>query len=222
MNGHLSDLALDALAPRADHDGESPHLAGCDRCNSRIEAFREARSSARASPRFEATFSAIARQRPARHTPAWVGLALAAAAVLAFVAVPRGQHEGLKGGASLALVPLGDPHDGPFHPGEKVALAVGGAGHRYALVLGAGEGQPAVQLWPEAPQSGEIPEGASARLNPVFEVTPGSLHLVAIFSDQPLDAQEVLSRWRKAGSPAPPKVDGEAARAQVELRVVAP
>lgn len=222
MNNHLSDLELDALAPHPERDVASSHLFECARCRSRVAAFRAARQRSLASPNFEAALAVVERRRSTRGSPAWLGLALAAAAVLAFVAVPRGERARLKGGASLVLVPLGAKHPGPFRPGDKVALAVGGAGHRYALVLGEGEGQPAVLLWPEVPRSGEIPAGASARLEPAFEVTPGSLHLVAIFSDQPLDAHEVLSRWNQAASPAPPKVDGESARAQAELRVVSP
>ena len=222
MSPHLSDLALDALTPHAERDLSEPHLGGCDRCRARLTAFRAARERALAAPEFERVFARVAARRPTRRDRIFIGLAIAAALALAFVAVPHRPAQRLKGGARLQLVRLGDARPASvFHPGEQVALSVGGAGHRYALVVARPEASPPVQVWPSQPQSGEIGRGAAVQLQPAFEVTEGSMRLVALFSDAPLDGAEVLARWKRAGEGKLPEVPGEAARAQAELRVEA-
>lgn len=218
---HLSDLALDALSGSA--DAADPHLAECARCRERLESFRQARAQAAAAPRFRELQESLPARTPNRWLAPALGFALAAglAAVVMQVSAraPVASRERLKGSARVAVVPL--DREGPrFHPGQRVQLRVGGAGHRYALVVGRDEHGQVSQVWPTAnPRSGEIEPGADVPLAPAFEVTPGALQLVALFSDAPLSAVDVLDAWRVAGGDAPPPITGEAARAETPLKV---
>lgn len=217
MSAHLSDLALDALAEAP--DGGHPHLAECSACSERLGSFRRTRERALRDPRFEQLQASLEPRR--RRGFGGLGLALAAGLVLAAVGISMGHPmpSRLKGAASLRLVAL-EGTSGRFHPGQHVALEVGGAGHPFVLVLGRDARGKVSQIWPtQGDRSGALAPGAGVRLRPAFEVTPGALHLVALFSDVPLSATDVLGAWRVSAAASPPPISGEAARATAELDV---
>ena len=143
-----------------------------------------------------------------------MGLALAASLALAIVVVPRlGPRERIKGKPFLQLVTARGESSGPVAPGSRLGLSVNGGGHGYVLVVAVAPDGGTSQLWPvRGDSSGAIPPG-SARLEPPFEVTPGSAHLVALFSDAPLDVRDVLNH------PVTSTVPGERARAETDLVV---
>ncbi|MBS2026937.1 MAG: hypothetical protein JST54_03445 [Deltaproteobacteria bacterium] len=206
---HLSDLTLDELAGR---ELSAPHLAECAACRARLEAFRSFRARSLASPRFEEIRASLKPPRRMRWVP--FGLALAASLALALVVAPRlGPHERIKGKPFLQLVTARGESAGPVSPGARLGLTVNGAGSGYVLVVALAPDGGVSQLWPvHGEVSGAIPPG-SARLEPPFEVTPGSAHLVALFSDAPLDAREVLNH------PVTSTIPGERARAETDLVV---
>jgi len=206
---HLSDLALDELASR---EVSAPHLADCLACRRRLDAFRNFRARSLADPRFEQIRASLKPARRMNVVP--MGLALAASIALAIVLVPKlGPHERIKGKPFLELVTARGESAGAVAPGARLGLTVNGAGHAYVMVLAVSPDGGAAQLWPvRGDASGAIPPG-SARLEPPFEVTPGSMHLVALFSDAPLDIHDVLNHSVTSTIP------GERARAETDLVV---
>jgi hypothetical protein len=211
MTAHLSDLALDRLAARG---GDAPHLQDCEACRARLAAFRAERARALADPRF-AQGPPAPRSRPMRLRAFAFAFPLAAALAVALVLAPRAwERTRSKGRPFLGLVTERGESGERLRPGSHVGLTLNGAGFPFVLVVARGADGGLEQVWPvHAERSGAIPPGA-ARLEPPFEVTPGSAHLTAVFSDQPLSSAEVLAGLR-SGQPCV----GERARAEADLTV---
>ena len=233
MAEHLSWLEVDevvaGLAP------EPAHLAGCERCRGRLAGARAARQEVLGSPEFTRRLTAVQTGRAPRGEArglgglfrAWapvLGAALSLGVVL--LLSPGSPGERLKGGALIEVRrdPTGEKLT-VARVGDRVALALGGAGHRYGLVLALDASGQVVQLWPAQPGSGEVPPGAAVPLSPGFEVTAGSARLWAFFSDVPLGSGPARRALIEAAAqgPAlegvPEHVEGEQARASCRLDV---
>jgi len=233
MESHLSDLALDrlALGPAAMSAG---HLASCDACRKRLEAFMGARMKLVAQPRYvelRSTLTQLPTPRPRWHAVS-LGAAIAASLLVGvWIASKPGDDTRLKGGLGLQITLDSGTQPQAFRAGETVALHLSAAGHPFALVMGV-DGQGNIQqLWPpRAPASGLAPHGDGARLDPSFRVTPGDMQLWSFFSDSPISSSDAASamvaavdRTRTRGASAldavPEPIPGEAGRAEVRLRV---
>ena len=111
-----------------------------------------------------------------------MALPLAAALAVLFL-LPRTDEPRLKGVATVELLSATGRPLNKAAPGERVSLAVGGAGHTHAVVFSIDAAGELVQVWPAGPQTSAIPPGARAKLEPPLEVTPGSVSLIAFFTD---------------------------------------
>ncbi len=246
---HLSAYALDRLVAGTPGDREQRHLAACDACRARLDAHRETLQAIAHTPEFArqrgrvlaAAAAAAPRPRPRprpRRRSHLLAAVLALAAALAVVVWPdRGSGPaGLtppdtlrpKGGFVLSVVrPADGQVDGVFPAGAEVELRVGGW-EAAALVLALDvEGRASV-VWPAgAARSGRI--ASDGRLSPRFQVTPGDLLLLSLFSNTPIDAETARRAFEEAaaacaGPPepacsAPPHQAGEIGRAWSRLRV---
>jgi len=206
MVDHLSDLALDELAAGL-REGASAtaHVDTCVRCRDRLAEFQRAHADARRAPRFETTFARIEATATKRKRGRWslfAALPVAAAAMLALVmfARPDAPTVRLKGAAELVVLRAsGTERIESATPGEQVQLAVGAAGHPYAVVLAVEETGEVSVLWPQgADTSARVPPGAEVKLSPTFEVTEGSITLHALFSEEPLAISPEQQALRQA------------------------
>lgn len=187
------------------------HLAACARCQAtQREHVRERALLARDLP-FEALAAGVAERLarpPARRRPArLVGLALAAG-LAAAVAVPAllraplddGTGVRLKGGAELTLYARGGAAahalaaGEPVPPGAALRIGLAPAGRKFAVVALL-DADGAVVLYAGAAQAGVLP-GA-------FEWTgSGEGTLVAVLSDEPIDAERLAARLSGDGPAA--------------------
>lgn len=195
MTDHLSALVFDTVAaglPFA--DTARVHLESCDQCRTKLEAVKNERASTLMSARFAAGLQRITPP-PVRRAPAWakpvIGLALAASLVLIvgyrFLSGVSGLTL-LKGIPTVELLKDGATPITQAHVGDKVALAVGGAGYaQVAVVAISAQGAPSV-LSPWAPVAG----GARILVGKGFEVTPGSIAVFACFDDHPIPLESMV------------------------------
>jgi len=128
------------------------------------------------------------RSGPAR----WLVPAFAlAAGFAAFVLWPAPHSDDgvrLKGAPTVQVLGADGKPTERVKAGEKVTLTVGGAGRPQGLVLSLDASGEIDVVWPpQATHSAPVPAGASARLEPPFEVTPGNVRLYAFFSDGPFE-----------------------------------
>ncbi len=243
MADHLSALVLDELASGLPASGEAKaHAQACPQCQLRLEGLRAARQAAKGAPQFERVWAKVRHAPPEpERTSRWgwmaAPLGAMALAMLLVLVVPGGEppnESRLKGTSSFRVLSAqGGQPISRANPGDRVVLAVGSAGHPYGLVLGVDESGAVSLVWPMGTfESGQVPSGPEARLDPPFEVTEGSLELFALFSDKPLElavAQRAMEQAvevakREGKSPrqvTPPKLRGEAARANASLGVEA-
>jgi len=235
MTEHLSDLVLDEIESGFLRAGPAlEHLGYCSACRARLEAARNASREARANPAFRQVLAQVQQRAkaPQRRTWLWALIpAVACAGIALAVLLPRPtETERLKGAPFLHLLRADhSPVQSTLHPGDRVALALGAAGHRYALVFSIGDNREVSLLWPAgASQSGQI-HGSAAVLGQ-FEVTAGSASLLALLSDEPLSWADVAPSLRAAVEQAvrkgerlsslePPTQLGERGRARARLEV---
>jgi len=96
----------------------------------------------------------------------------------------------VKGTASVELIGDASHAVKTAKVGDRLQLALGSAGKPYAIVFGVDDHGAVDAVWPLSGQrSGPAPKGARTVVSG-FEVTEGSLTLVALYSDQPLDLGE--------------------------------
>ncbi|MHB8872593.1 MAG: hypothetical protein ACYC8T_02800 [Myxococcaceae bacterium] len=244
MADHLSALQLDEAAAGIPSAADQAHLRDCSGCAAQVRQLEASRSAllatAESGRRLEALRQAAARaqgsgqalgpgraRRWARLGSA-VALPLAAAVLLFVVWQPDGDR--LKGAVSLELLSDSGAPVQQTRVGQHVTLAVGGAGYLRAAVLAVDEGGRVSRVWPAAgTQTAPIGAGAQVRLEPGFEVTPGSVTLYAFFSDDPVElgvlvrgAEANVARGRRRGERPldlePPK-DLAPAAARLRLEV---
>lgn len=217
MTGHVSSLALDALAlgalPEPEAAAVRAHLDACAACRAGRDAADELRA--------HFTRAVLPRTQPARHRPRarwWLAVpALAAAAAIALVVVhgrtsgPRASTGGdlaIKGDAAWQVVARrGDRtfavHDGTkLAAGDRVRFVVVPNGARY-LIVGSVDGGGAVSIyfpW-DGDQSGAL-SGPRVELpdSVVLDAAPGPERLFAIFSDQPIAIADVRARLAALGA----------------------
>jgi hypothetical protein len=237
---HVSDLVLDEIAAGLGVAEESrTHVKECSECSARLKRIVEAHENAKGGADYQRVFQRLKVRSPTpRHALArfaFLGapLAVAAAVVILVINARTAPIDSrLKGASSLQVVRADDGAlIATAHVGDRVALVAGPAGHAFGLFLGIDEQGAIEVLWPvKAEASGAVPAGAAKRLDPPFEVTPGSFAIHAFFSDQPIStaaATKALSaacdEARKAGrSPLTavlPLLPTEAAHARAQLTV---
>lgn len=194
MSDHLSALALDELAAGHELEEAKAHLEGCADCRARLDSLRAQYDQIAARPEFAARFEALAAKttpaRPARW-PRFLTVVLPLAAALAVIVLfPRdGEDTRLKGAPTVELL-AGDRPTTHAKPGDRLTLALGGAGRTHAAAFAVdAEGQLSV-LWPNGETSAPIGSGARVPVGRPFEVTAGNVVVIATFGDRPRSLED--------------------------------
>ncbi len=204
MGEHLSALALDALAAELPVDlPTSSHVATCAVCRTRLEALKAERAALMQGPAVHALFEKLALPMAQKKTlPRWAPVLFALAAGLWVLVgtrfLPKHNQTLLKGQPTVELL-SGNTSVSSAHVGDKLWLAVGGAGHSAVGVFTVDDQAEVSQLL----ASTKIGSGARVPVGKGFEVTAGSLAVIACFGEHPL-AMDVLraelsSRVARAG-----------------------
>jgi hypothetical protein len=225
-------LLLSALAATEANDAKH-HLDGCESCRARWRELNEDKQRfeqfvfARTLPKVEARVLAerqgfFARFKFKLLLPAFA--VAAAAAGVVFVAGPGTQTEddayvGIKGGApSFEVVAMRGTAGGPFpvkdgvelQPNDRIRFLVNPAGARYLMVastdgagvfsvyhpFGAAQSQPLAEVKNKV----ELPGAVE------LDGTLGSERVVAVFSEEPLKAEDVEAALK--ANPQHPKLPG--------------
>jgi hypothetical protein len=201
VNDHLTAFALDALVAGEPNEVATAHVADCAACRARLDAHKLMARQVSSMPQFEQTFSALdfsppaaSTRPPRRRWPAVLAVAVPLAAVLVFLIASPRRDDGtrLKGTPTLEVL-LDDQPVTRARPGDTIGLAVGGAGSSHGLVLAIDEAGAVSRLWPQADVAAPIAAGARVPLSPTFDVTPGSLVLLAVFTDAPQPVAPVIA-----------------------------
>ena len=186
------------------------HAASCPECARALaDLAREAEAFHRevAFDRFEAAVAAKAQKRSRRHIAGPVGLALVAGlAALLFIRPLTALHSrpGIKGdGASVLELFVGCAGQAPriaqnnetLAPGERVRVGYQSAHRRFVLVFSIDEAGVATALYPESGPSLPAEQGPGTHLMPdSLELTGrGAERIVALLSDEPIDARAALA-----------------------------
>jgi hypothetical protein len=120
-----------------------------------------------------------------------------AAALAVVVLLSRGEDDvRLKGAPTLALV-LGERPVTTANPGDRLGLRVGGAGATHAAIYVVDALGEVERLWPTSDQAAPIPPGANVPIGDAFEVTLGSVEVVAIFGNRARPLDEVRSALKR-------------------------
>ncbi|MBM4781544.1 MAG: hypothetical protein GQE15_28040 [Archangiaceae bacterium] len=226
MSPHLSALVIDELAAGLPSADAAAHLATCTECQQRLAAVKQASATISAMPAFQQRLDAVTLGEPARRGP-WlrlVSIALPVAAALALVVFwPRGDDVLLKGAPTVELIANEKPVM-VAKPGDRVTLAVGGAGATHAIVFGVDASGTVTKLWPAGGEAAPIAPGARVSLDVSFEVTPGDLVLLGFFTKttQPTEPIREAIERSVAGARAPLEVlapSGFGAVARSRLKV---
>jgi membrane protein implicated in regulation of membrane protease activity len=188
MADHLSPLALDTLAAGLPVDlPASSHVASCGLCRLKLDALKAERAATMEEPRFKALLTMLEPQA-ATSSPRWVPVLFAIAAGLLVVAgsrflIAKPDDTILKGQQTIELLKNGDTPVTQAHVGDKLSIAVGGAGQRAVAAFTLAETGEVLELLPSTP----IAPGARVQVGKTFEVTPGGpLAVFACFGDHPL------------------------------------
>jgi hypothetical protein len=212
VSPHLSALALDALALGREQPGAREHLAACARCRGDFEAADALRA--------HFTDHIMPRTLPRKARPSWLVFAVPAfAAAIAIVAVVTRHRDtpapppelAIKGDATWQVFANRGGqtfivHDGAqLEPGDRIRFAVIPLGARYLLVASI-DGAGAVSIYYPygGSASAALPTQAGARSvlpgSIVLDSAPGPERMFAIFSDEPIDAQQVAVQLRAIGA----------------------
>lgn len=171
MSEHLSSLQLDEVAA-----GLAPapeHLTGCAECAAKLSALKTQNAAFLALPRAQAQLKSMAIEKPQRRAMLWL-VPLAAAIAIGVFVQRDDASERLKGRASIVLLDSKNEPVTEASVGQKLTLAVGGAGAKSVKVVEVETG--------ETIFSGAIAQGARVPLMQL-EVTPGDVTLRAEFDD---------------------------------------
>ena len=210
MAEHVSALALDSLAGGLPVEpSTSTHVAGCAVCSAKLEALKAERAALILTPQFSALMTKLAAvgpsiaapaAAPAKKFPRWAPVLLALAAALLLLVgpqlFPRDDGTILKGAQTVELLDSNGKAVTSAHLGDRLALAVGGAGAGGVVVFGIDDrGDVVVLVTPMA-----IPRGARVPTGKIFEVTPGSFTVVACFGTHPVPVDALKSQLFRRGS----------------------
>jgi hypothetical protein len=200
MSTHLSALVIDELAAGLENRVAAEHLATCADCQQRLATVKQTHEAISVMPAFRQRLEAVKFDTAVPARWPWlrvISIALPLAAALAlFVFWPRGDDVLLKGTPTVELLSNEKPVV-VAKPGERVTLAVGGAGATHAIIFGVDASGAVTKLWPAGGDAARISPGARVSLDVGFEVTPGDLVLLGFFSKtaQPTDPiREALER----------------------------
>jgi hypothetical protein len=212
-HGHLSSLTLDALALGSETPGAREHLAACARCRDDFAASAELRA--------HFTNQILPRTQPRKARSSWLVFAVPAfAAAIAIIAVVTRHREAppppppelaIKGDATWQVFANRDGqtftvHDGAqLEPGDRIRFAVIPDGAHYLLVASIdGAGTASIYFPYGGSESAALPAPAGARsLLPgsiVLDAAPGPERMFAIFSDEPIAADQVIEQLRAIGA----------------------
>jgi hypothetical protein len=217
MTGHLSALALDALALDALPPGSEAgaHLASCAVCQARAAAARSLRGELPARVMVRSLDAIQRRARRGWLVAALVPFALAAAAVALWPAAAPAPELGVKGGPGLMLYARRDQR--VFAVGDGAALAAGDE-LRFAVVpaearevmIGSVDGAGHATIY--VPYGG----GRSVAIDPrartelpgsiVLDDAPGPERVFAVFAAAPFASAEVLAALERLAAEGPARV----------------
>ncbi|MGV3624441.1 MAG: hypothetical protein ACO1OB_26720, partial [Archangium sp.] len=169
MTEHLSSLQLDEIA--AGLVAKPEHLTSCAECSSKLATLEKQNAAFLAMPRAQAQRADFAK--PKRRAVLWL-VPLAAAIAIGVFVQRDDSSERLKGSASIVLLDARGEVVTDATVGQKLTLAVGGAGARSVKVVDAASGE---EIF-----AGPITAGARVPLTEL-EVTPGDVTLRADFDD---------------------------------------
>lgn len=221
----LSDLVLDQWRTGEIDDsarlGElEAHVADCERCRARREAFdREAESYLSRHPRFLPPERSRSQQRPsrsARRLQIFAGAsALAAAAVLALVL--RAPHDGplgdesgtrIKGGSRVAFfvkrggqVVMGGPGD-RLQPGDQLRFTVTLERPQHLAILSRDTRGVASVYYPADAVTKVLPAGADIALENSVELDDalGEERIFAVFCESAIAVEELRASLERTGN----------------------
>lgn len=224
MNPHLSSEELDLLELGALSKDEAAraqaHLAGCAQCARQQESLSADAAQFRqfVQPRTQARVTA--RVAPRRFVLRWPALAASAlAASLAVVVAvrlsgpgPADPYVAVRGEPVVRVIAARGSGQRVVEPGETLRAAdrlrfeVDGAGAGYVLILSR-DGEGAWSVYAPFGGAASAPlQSGTQRLPGAIELdaTRGTEHLVAVFSDEALRADEVIAHLRDRAMPIRP------------------
>lgn len=171
MSEHLSSLVLDEIAAGLAPTPE--HVASCEQCAAALTNLRAQNAAFLARPEAKAQ---QARLVPSRRSMLWAVPALAAGVAL-FVFWPNESTNRIKGAPTVVLLDTAGNEVTRANSGQRLTLAVGGAGAASVTISAVDVNGKREQLF-----AGAIAPGARV---PVMEleVTPGDVTVIADFDD---------------------------------------
>lgn len=202
MGEHASALTLDSLAADLPVDlPTSSHVATCGVCRAKLEELKTERAALMQTPRFNALLEKLQPPVQKKTMPRWAPVVLALAAALLLIVgtrfLPADDGTLLKGQQTIELLKDGASPVTRARVGDKLSLAVGGAGQKAVAAFAVDEKGEVALLLPSTP----IAAGARVTVGSVLEVTPGSLVVFGCFGDHPLPVDtlraEIFSRLGK-------------------------
>lgn len=224
MSGHLSSEQLDllelgALSP-GDRDAAEAHLAGCGACAAQRASLQEDAAAFRQYVQPRTAQRVAERVAPRRFRPGWPGMlagALAASLLVVIAARLAGApaddgYLAIRGEAVVKVIVAREGSQAPLasgdvlRGGDRLRFQVEGAGASHVLILSR---DPAGAWSVYAPYGGQrsVPIGAGEQLLAgavELDDSRGTEHLVAVFSDRPLEAAAVISHLRDRPLPLRP------------------
>ena len=221
----LSDLVLDQWRAGEIEDGArlgelEAHVAGCERCRARREAFdREAESYLSRHPEFsppERSRSQQRSSRSARRLQIFAGAsALAAAAVLALVL--RAPHDGpfggdesgtrIKGGSRVAFfvkrgdrVVMGGPAE-RLQPGDQLRFTATLEGPKHLAIFSRDARGVTSVYYPAEAVTKALPAGSDIALDSSVELDDalGEERIFAVFCDSAIAVEELRASLERTG-----------------------
>lgn len=171
MSEHLSSLQLDEVAAGLASPPE--HLTSCADCTSKLAALKTQNAAFLSMPRAQSQMKSIAVEKPKRRAVLWL-VPLAAAIAIGVFVQRDDSSERLKGIASIVLLDTKGESVTEASVGQRLTLAVGGAGAKSVKVV---DGDTGEEIF-----SGPIAQGARVPLMEL-EVSPGDVTLRAEFDD---------------------------------------
>jgi hypothetical protein len=224
----ISDLRLDAWLAQnlADQEARAlrAHLSGCARCQSREALLREEREQfGAAHPELpawlapqsgDADLTQVAASKLRARGSAWLaGLAVAAACLLAFIALPRASVR-TKGSDYLSFyVKRGEAvHRGRLgeqvRRGDRLRFAYTASSPRYLAILSLDGARRASVYHPATAQAERVEPGSEVLLPSAVELdeAPGEERIYAVFCDQPPQLErlraELAAKQTRFAAPA--------------------
>ena len=204
MIEHASALELDELVTNLAAAPVRTHVESCDSCLARLADLKRECGAVMENTGLQETLARLPTQRSSRSTarPGWfvwtAALGTFAAAALLITVMRPAPELRAKGTASLELLTETGATSSTPHVGDQVELKLAAGQYRYVFAIAIGEDGKTDSLWPLNTQvSGVLPPGGHASVP--LRVTPGTVRVVAAFSNQPLSIRDVATRRASPG-----------------------